>query len=144
MAAKTAEKGNIVSVEYTGKLETGELFDTSKGRGPLEFELGSGKVIKGFDEGIIGMKIGEEKKIEINPEDGYGQRNENYTKDIPRKSIPKEIELKKGLLLMFKRPDGMSIPAAIIEIKEDSVKVDFNHPLAGKKLIFAVKLTGIK
>lgn len=144
MAEKTAKKGDKISVEYTGKLETGETFDTSKGRGPLEFELGSGKVIKGFEEGVIGMKVNEEKEITINPADGYGERNETLIKDIPRKSIPAELELKQGLILMFKRPDGMSIPATIAEVKDDAVSVDFNHPLAGKKLKFTVKLVAIK
>ena len=144
MVEKTAKRGDNVSIEYTGKLETGETFDTSQGRGPLEFELGSGKVIKGFEEGIIGMKIGEEKEITIIPEDGYGHRNDAYIKDIPRDQVPKELELKKGLILMFKRPDGMSIPATIAEIEEKNIKVDFNHPLAGKTLKFTVKLVAIK
>ncbi len=144
MAEKTAKKGDTVSVEYTGKLETGETFDTSKGREPLEFELGSGKVIKGFDEGIAGMKVGEEKEITIEPKDGYGERNENYIKDIPKKTVPESLELKKGLILMFKREDGMRIPATIAEVGEDIIKVDFNHPLAGKRLKFTVKLTAIK
>jgi len=144
MADKTAKQGDTVSVEYEGRLETGELFDTSKGKDPLEFEIGSHKVIKGFEEGVVGMKISEEKEININPEDGYGNRNENYVKEVPKNSIPKSIELKQGMLFMFKREDGMSIPATVTEIKDDIVKVDFNHPLSGKKLKFKVKLVDIK
>jgi len=143
-AMKTAQKGDTVAVEYTGKLETGETFDTSKGKPPLEFEIGKGMVIKGFEEGVIGMNVGEEKDITIAAEDGYGKRNKNYIKELPKKSIPKDLEIKEGMLLIFKREDSMRVPATIREIKDDTVKVDFNHPLAGKNLKFHVKLVEIK
>ena len=141
---KTAQKGDTVAVEYTGKLETGETFDTSKGKPPLEFEIGKGMVIKGFEEGVIGMNVGEEKDITIAAEDGYGKRNKNYIKELPKKSIPKDLEIKEGMLLIFKREDSMRVPATIREIKDDTVKVDSNHPLAGKNLKFHVKLVEIK
>lgn len=140
---KSVKKGDTVLVDYTGKLETGEVFDTSKGKQPIEFEVGSGKVIKGFDEGIIGMSVGEEKTISIPPENAYGQKNETYIKDIPRKTVPKEIDVEPGHLLIFKREDGLSMPATIISSNDDIVKVDFNHPLAGKTLKFEVKLIKI-
>jgi len=141
---KAAKKGNVVSIEYTGMLENGQIFDSSKGKSPLEFEIGSGTVIKGFDNGVSGMKVGEEKEINIEPKDGYGERNENYIKELPKTSVPKELDLKKGMLLIFKREDGMRMPAAVLEIDDKTVKVDFNHPLAGKKLKFTVKLIKIK
>jgi len=141
---EAAKKGDTVAIEYTGKLETGETFDTSKGKPPLEFEIGTAKVIKGFEEGVIGMKVGEEKELKIKPEDGYGQRNDKYVKEVPKKTIPKELELKKGLILLFKRPDEKRIPATVTEIKDDIVIIDFNHPLAGKTLNFKVKLIEIK
>ena len=144
MAAKTAKKGDTISVEYTGRLESGEVFDTSKGREPLEFEVGVHSVIKGFEDGVIGMKIGEEKDIDISPEDGYGPKNDNYIKELPKESVPKELELKKGMILMFKREDDMRIPAIVQDIKKDTILVDFNHPLAGKNLKFKVKLLEIK
>lgn len=144
MAAKTAKKGDKVFVDYTGKLETGETFDSSKGKAPLEFEVGSGMVIKGFEEGIIGMKIGDEKEIIIAPKEGYGERNEIYIKELPKESVPKELDLKKGMLLIFKRQDGLQMPATLVEINDKTIKVDFNHPLAGKKLKFTVKLVAIK
>ncbi len=140
----TAKKGDIVAVEYTGKLETGETFDTSKGKEPLEFEIGTGAVIKGFDEGIVGMKPGQEKEITIKPSEAYGERNENYVKELPRESIPKDLELKEGMILIFKREDGMRIPATVKEIGTKFVKADFNHPLAGKTLKFTIKLVEIK
>lgn len=144
MATRAAKKGDTVSVEYTGRLETGEVFDTSKGKDPLEFEIGKAEVIKGFEDGVIGMKVGEEKEIPIDPEDGYGKRNEAYVKEVPKQSIPSDIELKKGIILIFKREDGMRIPATVAEVKKDTAMVDFNHPLAGRKLKFSVKLTAIK
>ena len=144
MTTKTAKKGDIVAVEYTGKLETGETFDTSKGKAPLEFEIGSHMVIKGFEDGVLGMKTGEEKEVTIESKDAYGDRNEQYIKKLPLNSVPKDLELKKGLILVFKREDGMRIPAQVLDIKDDSVEVDFNHPLAGKKLKFQIKLVEIK
>lgn len=140
---KTAKKGDKVSVEYTGTLETGEIFDSSKGKPPLEFEVGANVVIKGFDDGILGMKVGEEKEININPKEGYGERNEAYIKELPRTAVPKEVDLKKGMMLIFKREDGLRMPAMVVDIKEDTVVVDFNHPLSGKKLKFKVKLIKI-
>lgn len=140
----TAKKGDTVVVEYTGKLETGEVFDTSKGKAPLEFELGSGKVIPGFDKGITGMNVGEEKMISIAPENAYGQRNPAYIKDLPRKTVPNEVDVTPGHMLIFKRQDGLSMPAMIVSADSDVVKVDFNHPLAGKTLKFTVKLIKIK
>ncbi|HME87031.1 MAG TPA: peptidylprolyl isomerase [Candidatus Nanoarchaeia archaeon] len=144
MAAKTAKKGDTVLVDYTGKLENGSIFDSSKGKQPIEFELGAGSVIKGFDAGLIGMKVGEKKDIKISPEEGYGKRNDAYIKDIPKKSIPESVELKEGTILMFKREDGFTMPATVTEIGKTIVKADFNHPLAGKKLIFSVTLVDIK
>jgi peptidylprolyl isomerase len=144
MAEKIVEKGNTVLVEYTGKLETGETFDSSKGKEPLEFVVGAGSVIPGFDEGILGMKVGQEKSISISPEKGYGTRHEEYIKEVPIKTIPKELEVRLGMILLFKRPDGMDIPCVVKEIGKENIKVDFNHPLAGKKLIFDVKVMEIK
>lgn len=143
MADKVAKKGNNVSVEYTGKLETGEIFDSSRGK-PIEFEIGEGKVIKGFEYGIVGMKVGEEKEVKIKPEDGYGKRNDKYVKEVPRDTIPKEMELKKGMTLLFKKPDGMRIPSIVSEVGDKMVKIDFNHPLSGKTLTFKMKLIEIK
>lgn len=144
MTVKAAKKGDTVSVEYTGKLETGETFDSSKGKDPLKFEIGANQVIKGFENGITGMKVGEEKDIKVKPTEGYGERNENYIKELPKSSVPKDLELKKGMLLIFKREDGLRMPAAVAEINEDNIKVDFNHPLSGKILNFKIKLVDIK
>ncbi len=144
MTIKTAKKGDTVSVEYAGKLETGETFDSSRGKDPLQFEIGANQVIKGFENGVDGMRIGDEKDVKIKPSEGYGERNENYVKELPKSSVPKDLELKTGMMLIFKREDGMRIPGIVAEIKKDTVKVDFNHPLSGKMLDFRIKLVGIK
>ena len=144
MAVKTAQKGYTVSVEYTGTLETGETFDSSKGKEPLQFEIGTNQVIKGFENGVAGMKVGDEKNVKIEPSEGYGERNENYIKEMPKASVPKDLELKTGMMLIFKREDGMRIPGVVTGIKTDTIKVDFNHPLSGKTLNFKIKLVDIK
>ncbi|HIH39546.1 TPA: peptidylprolyl isomerase [Candidatus Woesearchaeota archaeon] len=144
MAVKTAQKGYTVSVEYTGTLETGETFDSSKGKEPLQFKIGANQVIKGFENGVAGMKVGDEKNVKIKPSEGYGERNENYIKEMPKASVPKDLELKTGMMLIFKREDGMRIPGVVTGIKTDTIKVDFNHPLSGKTLNFKIKLVDIK
>ena len=144
MTQKIVKKGDTVAVDYTGTLDSGEVFDTSKGKAPIEFEVGAGTVIKGFDDGVLGMKIGDEKDISIKPEEGYGKRNDTYIKELPHSSIPQGLEVKKGMLLIFKREDGLRMPATVTDIHKDTVKVDFNHPLAGKTLKFKVKIVEIK
>lgn len=138
------KKGDIVVVEYTGRFDDGKIFDSSKGRDPLEFEVGARKVIKGFDDAFIGMKKGEEKEIRIEAKDAYGERNETLVKEIPRKAIPEHIELKEGLVLVLKTPEGHQIGAMVKEIKENIVVIDLNHPLAGKALNFKIKVLDVK
>lgn len=144
MTEEAVKQGDTVAVEYTGTLEDGKVFDSSVGKDPIEFTVGEHKVIKGFEDGLVGMKVGEEKEINIDPKDGYGERNDSYIKKVPRSSIPEKLELKKGMVLMFKREDDMRIPANVTEIGDEEVTIDFNHPLSGQKLIFKVKLIKIK
>jgi len=141
---KCVEKGDKVKVEYTGKLKDGTVFDSSEKQGaPLEFEVGSGQVIKGFDQAIVGMKKDEEKKITIQPEDAYGQRNPELIKEIPRQTFPQDQEIKPGMVFMMKIQDGRQFPAIISEVKDNTVTIDLNPPLAGKTLIFNIKLLEI-
>jgi peptidylprolyl isomerase len=141
--SSSVEIGDKVKLEYTGTLEDGSVFDASQKHGkPLEFEVGSGQVIKGFDQGVIGMQINEEKEINIIPEDGYGQINPDLLKKIPRDQLPKEGEPKPGMVLALGTPDGKKYPAVIKEVNDKEITVDLNHPLAGKKLKFKVKLLG--
>ncbi len=137
MAVKNGDK---IKVEYTGTLDDGTVFDTSKEKEPLEFEVGSGQIIKGFDEAVVGMEKGEEKSIKIESKDAYGDPNPELTKKIPREHLPKEQELKPGMMLRLKTPDGRQIPAKITEVTDKEITIDLNHPLAGKSLNFKVKI----
>ncbi len=137
------KKGDKIKVDYTGTLDDGTVFDTSEGKEPLEFEAGTGKVIKGFDEAIVGMEKGEEKEVKIKPEEAYGIPNPEMLKKIPKENLPKEPEPKTGMMLMLKSPDGQQFPAKITEVSEKDVTIDLNHPLAGKTLNFKVKVVEI-
>ncbi|MBV9210939.1 MAG: peptidylprolyl isomerase [Acidobacteria bacterium] len=139
-----AKKGDTVRVHYEGRFTDGQVFDSSAGGEPLEFELGSGQVIAGFDEGVTGMSVGDKKLIEIEAEDAYGARNEALTSVVPRDSINLESEPESGTHLILQLPDGKEIPVAITEVTDESITLDANHPLAGQKLIFDIELVGIK
>jgi peptidylprolyl isomerase len=141
---KKVENGNTVVVEYTGKFEDGTVFDTSKGKKPIEFKTGAGQVVKGFDEAVIGMKKGEEKKIKLKPEDAFGQRDEKLVQRVPKRIFPKNMELKKGTRLKLQSPEGQIILANVTKVEQEHVTVDFNHPLAGKNLDFDIKVLDIK
>jgi FKBP-type peptidyl-prolyl cis-trans isomerase 2 len=137
------EKGDKVKVDYTGSLDDGTVFDSSEGKTPLEFEAGTGKVIKGFDEAVLGMKEKEEKTVKIKSEDAYGVRNPQLTQTVPKDKLPPQ-ELKPGMMLLLKSPDGQSIPAKIAEVNDDGAVIDLNHPLAGKDLKFKIKVVEVK
>jgi FKBP-type peptidyl-prolyl cis-trans isomerase 2 len=135
-----AKKGDTARVHYTGRLENGQVFDSSEGGEPLEFEVGAGQVIAGFDEGVQGMSVGDKKTIEIEVEDAYGQRTEALVQSVARAAFNLETEPQVGMNLVLQLPDGNQIPVAITEVTQDSVTLDANHPLAGQKLIFDVEL----
>ena len=139
----TIKQGDRIKVEYTGTFDDGTVFDTSKGKGPLEFEVGSGQIIPGFDKAVVGMKKGGEKKIKIDPKDAYGDYNSQLVKEIPRRVLPPEQEPKPGMMLALGTPDGQRIPARITGVTDEHVTIDLNHPLAGKKLNFNVKIVDI-
>src|SRR5581483_9782533 len=131
-----AAKGDTVKIQYTGRLTAGTIFDTSSDGSPLEFTLGSGMVISGFDEGVMGMEVGDNKTIEIAPENAYGEYNEDYVRDIPRGEINIGAEPQVGMELELRGPDGESMVILIKEVSETSITLDANHPLAGETLIF--------
>lgn len=142
----SVKKGDKVKVEYTGTFDDGEVFDTSihgNHSHPLEFEVGSGHVIKGFDEAVIGMKKGEEKKIKIKSSEGYGEQNKELIKNLPRSQFPKDLELKIGMIIGINVPNGPQIPAEVIKLTDKEVILDMNHPLAGKNLNFKIKILEI-
>jgi len=142
----TIKKGDKIKVEYTGTFDDGTIFDsTTHGdhTHPIEFEVGAKQLIKGFDDAVVGMTLNEEKSIKIKPEEAYGQRNEELSKEIPRGKLPKEPEPKIGMALMMNLPDGNQFPAAIKYVDEDKIVIDLNHPLAGKTLNFKIKVVEI-
>lgn len=143
--ANIVSKGSKVSLDYEGRLESGEVFDSSKHGDhshPLEFEAGSGMVIAGFDNAVMGMKVGEEKEFTLNPESAYGEYNPQLKKDFPRSSLPQDQEPKEGMTLVIGTPQGQ-FPVKIAAVTKDTVTIDLNHPLAGKKLIFKIKIISI-
>ncbi len=146
MANETVKKGNKVKLDYEGSLDSGEIFDSSKHGDhshPLEFEVGSGKVIPGFDKAVIGMKKDEEKTFVIEAKDAYGEPQKELIQDVPKSSLPQDQELKAGIILMAGTPDGNQFPVRIAEVGKDTVKIDLNHPLAGKNLHFKIKILEI-
>lgn len=134
-----AKNGDTVRVHYTGRLESGEIFDSSEGGEPLEFELGSGQVIAGFDETVAGMNVGDEKTITIEPANAYGERIDALVGKVERSQMNMEGEPQVGMELALDLPDGQQIPIIITEVTPDTVTFDANHPLAGRKLIFDIK-----
>ncbi len=138
-----AKKGDTVRVHYTGRLTDGEQFDSSVGREPLEFQVGAGQMIKGFDAGVEGMAVGETKSISIAPEDGYGLRNDDAVIEFPLNQVPADMKLEPGMQLTLQNSQGHPVNVVVTEVKEEVVILDANHSLAGKELIFEVELVSI-
>ena len=135
--------GDVVKVHYTGKLTTGEQFDSSAGREPLEFTVGAGQMIKGFDAAMPGMTIGEKKTINIAPEDAYGPRSEEAIIQFPRENVPADMQLELGMTLTLSNQMGQPFPVVVVEIKDDVIVLDANHFLAGQELVFDIELVEI-
>ena len=140
---QTANKGDKVKVHYLGKLTYGTTFDSSEGRAPLEFEVGSGQVIPGFDEGVTGLQIGEKKTVNIPAAQAYGQVSEDQIVEFPKSQFPQDLTPEVGMPLQMSNDQGQTFQVIIKEIKEDSVVLDANHPLAGKDLVFDIELVDI-
>jgi FKBP-type peptidyl-prolyl cis-trans isomerase 2 len=139
----TAKVNDKVRVHYKGTLSNGDVFDSSEGRDPLEFTLGTGQVISGFDDGIKGMAVNDSKVLNIPYSEAYGDIREELIQEVPKSQLPEDIEPAIGLQLMSSTPDGQQIPLVVTEVKEESIVVDANHPLAGKDLTFEITLVGI-
>lgn len=139
---KKVQNGDTVVVNYTGKLEDGTVFDSSltDGREPLTAQLGQGLLIKGFEDGLIEMSIGDKKTIEIDPSNAYGEINPEMIVEVPKEQIPEGVSV--GEMLQAQGPMG-PVNVKIAEIKEETIVVDANHPLAGQKLIFDLELVSI-
>lgn len=139
----TAKKGDIVKVHYTGKLTSGDQFDSSEGRNPLEFKVGAGQMIPGFDQAIPGMNVGEKKTITISPLEAYGKKNKEAIIEFPKTNIPADIKLETGMKLQLRNEAGEPIPVVVTEVKDETVILDANHELAGKELVFDIELVEI-
>ena len=138
-----AKSGDTVKIHYTGTLEDGNKFDSSAGREPLEFAMGSGQVIAGFDNAVDGMAVGESKTVTIAPDEAYGDRHEQLVQQVPRTSLPDDMTPEVGMQLQSQSPDGQIMNLIIAEVAEESITVDANHPLAGQALTFAFELVEI-
>lgn len=139
-----AKKGDNVKVHYKGRLTNGEQFDSSEGREPLAFTVGAGQMIKGFDDAIPGMEVGEKKTINIAPADAYGEKNADAIIEFPKSNIPEDMKLERGMKLQLQNQAGQPIPVVVTDIKDDVVVLDANHELAGKELVFDIELVGIE
>jgi peptidylprolyl isomerase len=138
------KKGDRVKVQYTGTLQDGTIFDKSKEEEPLEFTVGSGQVIPGFDKAVEGIKLNEEKKVTLKTEDAYGKRDETLIRKVPKNSLPENFKPEKGIVIRLQDQTGRAIPGTITDITENSITIDLNHPLAGKDLTFNIKVVGIE
>ena len=137
------KNGDLVAVHYSGRLTSGELFDSSEGREPLEFTVGAGQMIAGFDSGVLGMTIGDKKTINILPEDGYGPWEEENTIAFPKENFPADMPIEKGMQLTMRTQEGQPFPVIVHDIHEETVILDANHMLAGKELVFDIEMVSI-
>ena len=140
---QTAKSGDTVKVHYHGRLEDGTTFDSSEGRAPLEFEVGSGMVIKGFDDGVTGMKVGDKKTINIPVDEAYGPKNPDMLVEFPKANFPPGMVPEVGMRLNMTSAQGQEIPVVIAEVGDEIVVLDANHALAGQDLIFDLELVDV-
>lgn len=136
------EKGKVVAVHYTGRLTDGKTFDSSEGREPLTFQVGSGQIIPGFENAILGKNIGDKVTISINPEEAYGQVREDLIVKVGKEQMPGEVEV--GQTLQAQADNGQAVNVVVTEVNEDHVVVDGNHPLAGKELVFDIEVVEVQ
>ena len=138
------KENDTVKVHYTGKLADGQVFDSSEGKDPIEFTLGQGQLIPGFEKGLIDMKLNEKKTINIPKDEAYGDSREDLVQEVQKSELPEEIKPEVGMGLVSKSQDGREMNLVIAEVKEESIVVDGNHPLAGKDLVFDLEVVEIK
>ena len=137
------KNGDTVKVHYTGKLTDGEVFDSSTGGDPLEFVVGGGNIIQGFDTAVVGMNVGDRKTIEIPPEKGYGEHDDKLVAEIDRSQVPDNVELQVGAAMQVKHANGQVMNVTVADLTDAHVTLDANHPLAGKTLTFDIELVEI-
>ena len=139
----TVEAGSAVQVHYTGKLEDGTVFDTSRDREPLNFVVGEGQVIPGFEKAVIGMEPGDSTTTEVPPEEGYGTRREDLVVQVAADRISDDLSPEVGQQLQLRLNDGRQVPVIVKSVNEGTVTIDANHPLAGKKLVFDIEVVDV-
>lgn len=144
MINKEVKNGSIVKIHYTGKFEDGKVFDELQGKDTLQFKVGNKEVIVGLDKQIVGMKEEDKKTIKVNPDEAYGNRNEQLIRKIPRTGFPPNFEFKKGMTLVLKSPEGRHLQLRVLDFDDKEVTVDLNHPLAGKKMVFEVEIVQVE
>ncbi|SFD04150.1 peptidylprolyl isomerase [Chitinophaga sp. CF118] len=138
------KNGDTVRVHYHGRLTNGTTFDSSEGRDPLEFQVGAGMVIKGFDNGVIDMQVGDKRTLNIPVEEAYGPKNEELIMEFPKDNIPAELNPEVGMDLQMSNPEGQVFPVKVAAIGSEFITLDANHPLAGEALVFDIELVEIK
>ncbi len=138
------KENNTVKVNYTGKLADGQIFDSSEGKEPLEITLGQGQLIPGFEKGLIDMKLNEKKTITIAKDEAYGDVNTALIQEVNKEQLPQDMAPEVGMGLVSKSPDGEEINLLVVEVKDKTIVVDGNHPLAGKDLVFDLEVLEIK
>ncbi len=137
------KSGDTVSIHYTGTLADGTTFDSSQGRDPLQFTVGSGQIIPGLDKALPGMSVGDTKTVNVPAEEAYGTADPNARQSVPRDQIPANIPLDPGTQLQVQTPQGQVVNVTVAEVSDETVVLDANHPLAGKDLTFAIELVAI-
>ena len=138
-----AKEGDEVQVHYTGKLEDGTVFDTSEDGDPLSFTIGENRVIPGFEEAVTGMEPGDSKTTEVEPEQAYGEHRDDMVMEMERDQIPQDVDPEVGQQLQLRLENGQTVPVLITALGEDTVTIDANHPLAGRKLLFDIELVDV-
>lgn len=143
MSETMVKDGDTVRVHYTGKLADGSVFGSSAGGEPVEFAVGAGSIIKGFDRAVVGMKVGDHRTVTVNAEDAYGPRRDDLVIKVDRQELPPHIDPAAGMLLQMKTVSGRYIPVRVTEVTEQNVIMDANHPLAGQDLTFELEMVEI-
>jgi len=138
-----AKNGDTVRIHYTGRLNDGTVFDSSRDRDPLEFTLGEGQVIPGFEDAVLGMSEGQEKTAEISAEDAYGPRRDDLVMEMPKERLPDDLDPSVGERLQMRTANGQTVEVLVTEVDDAGIRIDANHPLAGKNLEFEIEMVDV-
>lgn len=142
--SREVSDGMVVSLEYTLRLDNEEVIDSSDGQPPLEFVQGQRQIVPGLEKALYGMEVGEEKDVVVEPAEGYGERNPEANQVVPRDAFQEGVELERGMPIQVSDDSGRTATAFIADVRPDTVKLDFNHPLAGERLYFHVRIAGLR